>query len=151
MPTKALGYTALPDFQFPGEWGSAGYNTAGVRNGDTETIFSSERALSSILMLKMDSQKTAPIILCCLISKQLVKAERLSKLIEEYGSAEGFAIGFIDDKETWYLENARGHRWLVCRIPADRYFVTGNQSRYRDYDPKDKENFYGISRFNRVC
>lgn len=49
--------------------------------------------------------------------------ERLSKLIEEYGSAEGFAIGFIDDKETWYLENACGHRWLACRIPADSYFV----------------------------
>ena len=28
LPEKALGYTGLPDFQFPGEWGSAGFNTA---------------------------------------------------------------------------------------------------------------------------
>ena len=46
LPSQALGYTALPDFQFPGEWGSAGYNTVGVGMSSTETIFSSDRALS---------------------------------------------------------------------------------------------------------
>ena len=67
--------------------------------------------------------------------------ERLGKLIEEYGSAEGFGIGFIDDNEIWYLENACGHRWLACKMPRDQYFVTGNQSRFRDFDPNDKENY----------
>ena len=45
LPEKALGYTGLPDFQFPGEWGSAGFNSAGVGESSTETIFSSAKAL----------------------------------------------------------------------------------------------------------
>lgn len=69
----------------------------------------------------------------------------MGALIEKYGSAEGFGIGFIDDKEIWYLENACGHRWLACRMPKDKYFVTGNQSRFRKYDPNDKENFMASS------
>jgi len=62
-------------------------------------------------------------------------------LIEKYGIAEGFGIGFVDSKEIWYLETACGHRWLACRMPKDKYFVTGNQSRFRTYDPNDKENY----------
>ena len=131
LPSQALGYTALPDFQFPGEWGSAGYNTVGVGMSSTETIFSSDRALSFDPYVENGLAENCTYnIVLPYIHTAREGVERLSKLIEEYGSAEGFAIGFIDDKETWYLENACGHRWLACRIPANRYFVTGNQSRY---------------------
>ena len=47
----------------------------------------------------------------------------------------------MDSHETWYLETASGHRWLACRIPEDQYFVTGNQSRFRRYDPHDTEHY----------
>src|SRR3712207_5099585 len=47
LPPKALGYTALPDYGSRGEWGSAGFNTAGVGESSTETIFSSEKALKA--------------------------------------------------------------------------------------------------------
>ena len=47
LPKKALGYTGLPDYTYPGEWGSAGYNTAGVGMSSTETIFSSGKALEA--------------------------------------------------------------------------------------------------------
>ncbi|WP_278785617.1 C69 family dipeptidase, partial [Prevotella histicola] len=67
--------------------------------------------------------------------------ERLGMLIEKYGIAESFGIGFVDSKEIWYLETACGHHWLACRMPKDKYFVTGNQSRFRTYDPNDKENY----------
>ena len=60
---------------------------------------------------------------------------------EKYGSAEGYGIQFVDHDESWYLETAAGHRWLACRIPDDEYFVTGNQSRFRRYDPADKANY----------
>ena len=46
LPKKALGYTAMPDTQFPGEWGSCGFNSAGVGMSSTETIFSSDKALA---------------------------------------------------------------------------------------------------------
>lgn len=142
LPEKALGYTGLPDFQFPGEWGSAGFNTAGVGMSSTETIFSSNEALKYDPYVPdgLAENCTYNIVLPYIHTAR-EGVERLGALITEYGSAEGFGIGFIDDKEVWYLENACGHRWLAARIPRDAYYVTGNQSRLRDYDPKDTENF----------
>ena len=142
LPKEALGYTGLPDYQYHEEWGSAGWNTAGVGESSTETIFSSPEAL------KADPYVADGLSESCTYNTVLpyIKTaregvERLGAMIENNGPAEGFGIGFIDSKETWYLENAGGHRWLACRMPADKYFVTGNQSRFRHYDPNDKENF----------
>lgn len=142
LPKKRFGYTALPDYQYHHEWGSAGFNTAGVGESSTETIFSSPEALKHDPYVEngLAENCTYNIVLPYIRSAR-EGVERLGALIEEYGSAEGFGVGFIDDKETWYLENACGHHWLACRMPADQYFVTGNQSRFRQYDPNDKENF----------
>ena len=142
LPQKALGYTALPDFQFPGEWGSAGYNTEGIGMSSTESIFSSAKALAFDPLVEdgLAENCTYNIVLPYIHSAR-EGAARLGMLIEKYGSAEGFGIGFIDNKEIWYLENACGHKWLACRMPKDKYFVTGNQSRFREYDPKDTDNF----------
>ena len=142
LPQKMLGYTGLPDYQFPGEWGSAGFNTAGVGMSSTETIFSSDKALSFDPYVEHGLAENCTYnIVLPYIHTAREGVERLGKLIEKYGSAEGFGIGFIDKDEIWYLENACGHHWLACRMPKDQYFVTGNQSRYRDYNPNDKENF----------
>ena len=142
LPKTALGYTALPDYQFPGEWGSAGFNSVGVGMSSTETIFSSNKALEFDPYVKNGLAENCTYnIVLPYVRTAREGVERLGKLIEEYGSAEGFGIGFIDDKETWYLENACGHHWLACKMPRDKYFVTGNQSRLRDYDPNDKENY----------
>ena len=142
LPSEALGYTALPDYSFPGEWGSAGFNSLGVGMSSTETIFSSTKALQADPYVEdgLAENCTYNIVLPYIHSAR-EGVERLGMLIEKYGSAEGFGIGFIDNKETWYLENACGHHWLACRMPKDQYFVTGNQSRFREYDPYDKENF----------
>ena len=142
LPQRALGYTAMPDTQFPGEWGSCGFNTAGVGMSSTETIFSSDKALAfdPYVADGLAENCTFNIVLPYIHTAREGVA-RLGSLIEHYGSAEGFGIGFIDENETWYLENCCGHRWLACRIPKDKYFVTGNQSRFRDYDPNDKDNF----------
>lgn len=142
LPAEALGYTGLPDFQFPGEWGSAGFNSAGVGMSSTETIFSSNEALKFDPYVEdgLAENCTYNIVLPYIHTAR-EGVERLGSLIEKYGSAEGFGIGFIDDKEVWYLENACGHLWLAARIPRDQYFCTGNQSRLRKYDPNDKENY----------
>ena len=142
LPKKALGYTAMPDTQFPGEWGSCGFNSAGVGMSSTETIFSSDKALAKDPYVAdgLAENCTFNIVLPYIHTAREGVA-RLGSLIEYYGSAEGFGIGFIDENETWYLENCCGHLWLATRMPKDKYFVTGNQSRYRDYDPNDKDNF----------
>lgn len=142
LPRERMGYSALPDYQYPGEWGSAGFNDAGVGMSSTETIFSSDKALSAdpYVIDGLAENCTFDIILPYIHSAR-EGVEMLGAMIEKYGSAEGFGIGFIDDSEIWYLENACGHRWLACRMPEDRYFATGNQSRLREYDPKDRKNF----------
>lgn len=142
LPAEQLGYNATPGYLFPGEWGSAGFNSLGIGMSSTESIFSNEKALEADPLVADGLAENCVFnIVLPYIHSAREGVERLGSLIEQYGSAEGFGIQFIDDHEAWYLENACGHKWLAQRMPEDKYFVTGNQSRFRHYDPKDKENY----------
>ncbi len=142
LPEKALGYQALEPFHLPGHWGSAGFNTAEVGMSATESIFSNDAALAVDPLIENGVAENSVFnIVLPYIHTAREGVQRLGSLIEKYGISEGFGIGFVDKNEIWYLETACGHRWLACRIPQDVYFVTGNQSRFRDYDPNDKENY----------
>ena len=142
LPEKALGYTALSPYNLHGHWGSAGFNTAGVGMSATESIFSSDEVLKHDPLVENGVAENSVFnITLPYVRTAREGVERLGMLIEKYGIAEGFGIGFVDSKEIWYLETACGHRWLACRMPKDQYFVTGNQSRFRTYDPNDKENY----------
>ena len=142
LPEKALGYSALSPYNLHGHWGSAGFNTAGVGMSATESIFSSDEVLKHDPLVENGVAENSVFnITLPYVRTAREGVERLGMLIEKYGIAEGFGIGFVDSKEIWYLETACGHRWLACRMPKDLYFVTGNQSRFRTYDPNDKENY----------
>lgn len=142
LPKKALGYTALAPYHLPGHWGSAGFNTAGVGMSATESIFSNDKALSADPMPANGVAENSVFnIVLPYIHTAREGVSRLGALIEQYGVAEGFGVGFVDEKEIWYLETACGHRWLATRIPDEQYFVTGNQSRFRQYNPQDKNNY----------
>ena len=142
LPEKALGYSALSPYNLHGHWGSAGFNTAGVGMSATESIFSSDEVLKHDPLVENGVAENSVFnITLPYVHTAREGVERLGMLIEKYGIAEGFGIGFVDSKEIWYLETACGHRWLACRMPKDLYFVTGNQSRFRTYDPNDKENY----------
>ena len=95
MPRKRLGYTALPDYQYHHEWGSAGFNSLGIGESSTETIFSSPKALEFDPYVKdgLAENCTYNIVLPYIHSAR-EGVERLGALIEKYGSAEGFGIGF---------------------------------------------------------
>ena len=142
LPEKALGYSALSPYNLHGHWGSAGFNTAGVGMSATESIFSNDEVLKHDPLVENGVAENSVFnITLPYVHTAREGVERLGMLIEKYGIAEGFGIGFVDNKEIWYLETACGHRWLACRMPKDQYFVTGNQSRFRTYDPDDKENY----------
>lgn len=142
LPEKALGYSALSPYNLHGHWGSAGFNTAGVGMSATESIFSNDEVLKHDPLVENGVAENSVFnITLPYIHTAREGVERLGMLIEKYGIAEGFGIGFVDSKEIWYLETACGHRWLACRMPKDQYFVTGNQSRFRTYNPNDKENY----------
>lgn len=142
LPQRRLGYSALSPYHLHGHWGSAGFNSVGVGMSATETIFSSAKALRHDPYVEDGvAENSVYNIVIPYIHSAREGVERLGSLIEKYGSAEGFGISFVDDDEIWYLENACGHEWLACKLPEDVYFVTGNQSRFRDYDPEDRENY----------
>lgn len=142
LPKHRIGYSALSPYHLHGEWGSAGFNRAGVGMSATESIFSSEKALAHDPLVESGLGENCVFnIVLPYITSAREGVERLGALIEEHGIAEGFGISFVDEHEMWYLETASGHRWLATRIPDDKYFVSGNQSRFRDYDPEDKDNY----------
>lgn len=142
LPAKMHGYKALAPYHLPNHWGSAGFNSAGVGMSSTETIFSSDAALEADPLVESGVAENCVFnIVLPYIDSAREGVERLGSLIGKYGSAEGYGISFVDSREQWYLETAAGHRWLACRIPEDTYFVTGNQSRFRAYNPDDRENF----------
>lgn len=142
LPKKALGYKTLAPYHLPGHWGSAGFNTAGVGMSATESIFSSDAVLKFDPMPEDGIGENSVFnIVLPYIHTAKEGVEYLGSLIEKYGVKEGFGIGFVDKNESWYLETACGHRWMATRIPTDKYFVTGNQSRFRKFDPKDTKNY----------
>ena len=142
LPAEMLGYSALAPFCLPNHWGSAGFNSAGVGMSATESIFSSDAVLKFDPLVETGLAENAVFnVVLPYVKTAREGVERLGMLIEKHGIAEGFGIGFVDNKEIWYLETACGHRWLACKMPKEEYFVTGNQSRFRVYAPTDKENF----------
>lgn len=146
LPKEALGYSAMPPYNLPNHWGSAGFNTAGVGMSATETIFSNEKALKADPVVESGvAENSIYNITIPYIHTAREGVKRVGELIEKHGAAEGFGISFLDTDELWYLETASGHRWMATRIPDDAYFVSGNQSRFRKYNPEDKENYMGSS------
>ncbi|KXA37143.1 peptidase, C69 family [Prevotella corporis] len=142
LPAKRLGYSALAPFSLPNHWGSAGFNTAGVGMSATESIFSSDAVLKFDPLVENGIAENAVFnVVLPYVRTAREGVERLGMLIEKHGIAEGFGIGFVDSQEIWYLETACGHRWLACKMPKGEYFATGNQSRFRIYDPIDNDNF----------
>lgn len=138
LPARRYGFSALEREDLPYHWGEAGFNDRGVAMSATETIFSNEKVLAlDPYVLGGLAENCVYHIILPYIKTAREGVLRLGSLIEEYGSAEGFGIAFMDADETWYVENAGGHRWLAKKMPADKYFVSGNQSRYREYDPEN--------------
>lgn len=138
LPKERLGFSALEREDLPYHWGEAGFNDLGVGMSATETIFSKPEVLALDPYVESGlAENCVYHIILPYIRSAREGVLRLGELIEKYGSAEGFGIAFMDEKETWYLENAGGHRYLAKKMPADLYYVSGNQSRYREYDPKE--------------
>ncbi len=142
LPRKRLAFSALERIDLPYHWGEAGFNSAGVGMSATETIFSKKEVLDLDPYVPEGlAENSVYHIVLPYVRSAREGVKRLGALIEEHGSAEGFGIAFMDSRETWYLENAGGHRWLACRMPEDKYLASGNQSRYRAYNPKDTRNY----------
>ncbi|MEA3120345.1 MAG: dipeptidase [Paraburkholderia sp.] len=143
MPANLMGYTGSPDYRTNGTgFEESGFNDVGVGISATETIFSNDATLKAD-PYKTDGGVVEEVIPTIVLPQAKTAREgvlMLGRLIERYGSAEGFGVAFVDKREAWYLENAGAHEWLAQRIPDDSYFVSANQSRLGEVDLNDREN-----------
>lgn len=141
LPSRSMSYTGSPRGP-DSSYDESGFNEAGVGVSATETIFSNSKTLAIDPYVK-DTGLVEEVIPTLVLSQAKTAREGvkiLGSLIESHGSAEGFGVAFVDQKEAWYLENAGGHEWLAERIPDDSYFVSANQSRLGRFDPDDLVN-----------
>lgn len=140
LPENSLAFTTIP-FWKTQLHGAAGFNEAGLGLTGTESIFASEAALAVDPYVK-ETGITEDDIADVLLSRCRTAREgamTLGAIIEEKGAGEGFGVAFVDQSEVWYLETGSGHQWLAQRTPADKYFASGNQGRFQDYDPKSTD------------
>ena len=127
----------MPPYQYPDQWESAGFNTAGVGLSATESIFSSKKALEADPLVPSGlGEISITSIVLPYIHTAREGVIRLGKLIEEHGVMEGFGVGFVDQNEIWYLETACGHRWMAARIPSNTYFVTATKVAFANITPR---------------
>lgn len=145
MPNNLLAYSGIPDINVKNNdkfFEEAGFNSLGVAVSGTETILSNDETLQRDPYNKKSGMKEDAIVSILLPQ---VKSARdgvilLGKIIEKYGSGEGFGVAFADKKEAWYLENIGGHNFVAVKIPDNSYFVSGNQGRIGKVDVTDTQN-----------
>ncbi|SPW33030.1 Dipeptidase [Edwardsiella tarda] len=146
LPKEALSYTAIHDFDTQDKsMGEAGFNSAGVGMTATETIYNGQPALKADPYVEKTgiTEDAIQTVVLPRIHSAREGVELLGKIIEQQGAGEGFGVAFVDQHDLWYLETGSGHQWMATRLPADKYFVSANQGRLRQYDPKDTANYLG--------
>jgi dipeptidase len=150
LPSEALAYTSCPDLGTEEKgygYAEVGFNSAGVAQSSTETIYSSDKALAVDPYVE-DSGITENEMLDAVlpyIHSAKEGAAYLGNMIEKMGAGEGFGAAFMDKDGIWYLENASGHRWMAVKLPDDKVFVSANEGRLKDFDPTDTEHYMASS------
>lgn len=140
LPRNTLLYTTVSNWKTQLH-GATGFNELGVGVSGTESIFGAPEALARDPYVK-DTGITEDDIPDILLSQSKNAREAIALLghiVETAGAGEGFGVAVVDNKEIWYLETGSGHQWLAQRLPDNKYFITGNQGRLKDYDPVSKD------------
>ncbi|MGX8680335.1 MAG: C69 family dipeptidase, partial [bacterium] len=162
LPPNPMSYTACPNVDLKeGIWAACGINEAHVGMTATETITSNPRVLAAdpfVRYIKAENDKEKDIIggigeedFVVLVLPYIHSAregvERLSALLETYGTYESNGIAFNDENEIWWLETIGGHHYMAKRVPDDVVVVNPNQFGMDDFDFEDALT----TRKNHMC
>lgn len=143
VPKKRFKMTATPEWdESEGSFDEAGINEQGVAMSGTESLEANEKVLKvDPLVKKGIGEDSLNVVVLPYIKSAREGVERLGKIVEEKGAAEGNGVIFSDKNEVWYMEIGTGHQWVAQRIPDDTYAVIANQIVIEDVDLKDKDHF----------
>lgn len=144
LPAKGVSYLALPSVVSRpdyGTWDEGAINEHHVCMSATESIYANEKALAADPYVKNGiDESILPTIVLPYVKTAQEGVEYLGRMIDRYGSREGNALVFADDKDTWYMEIYTGHQWAALRFPEDKYAVIANDSMLGTLDVKDTVN-----------
>jgi dipeptidase len=144
LPAKSCAYIALPlSKPDPGKatWDEAVINEHHVVLTATESIYANKAALDADPYVGNGLEEGAiPTVVMPYVTTAREGVERLGKLMDTHGSAEGNAVVFADDNETWYMEMYTGHQWAAIRFPDDKYALIANDGMLGTIDINDKAN-----------
>lgn len=151
LPDDPMRYTACPSVDRKnGIWAATGINAANVGMTATETITSNPRVLAAdplvVYREAKGREKAAPggiseedivVLVLPYIHSAREGVERLSALLERYGTYESNGIAFNDEDEIWWMETIGGHHWMARRVPDDVCVINPNQFGMDGFDLDD--------------
>lgn len=143
LPQERFKTTATPEGdESEGSFDEAGINSEGVAMSGTESLSANDDVLNIDPLVEDGiAEDSLNAVVLPYIKSAREGVERLGKIVEEKGAAEGNGVIFSDKDEVWYMEIATGHQWVAQRIPDDSYAVIANQIVIEEVNLEDKENF----------
>ena len=152
LPEEPMRYTACPSVDAQhGVWAATGINAANVGMTATETITSNPRVLAADPLVVYQKAKNRRekdvsgglgeedfvVLVLPYIHTAREGVERLSSLIEQYGTYESNGIAFNDENEIWWMETIGGHHWIARRVPDEVCVINPNQFGMDGFDIDD--------------
>lgn len=144
LPPTTFKYTMIPD----NNEGDDGVYAGGATNEYGLTISATVSASPNEAAEKADpfvegglreSSLTGLLASICKTPKEAI--DKLSEIIEKYGSEEGNIIFLANKEEAWLFEVYTGHLWAAQKMPTDKVAMFGNQFMIGEVDPADTKNF----------
>ena len=103
-------------------------NEYGVAMTMSVTAFSNKAAMAADPWIAHGITETTMNQLVLAVSRSAREAvQKLSQLIDQYGSSETNIALIIDQKEAWYVEMYTGHQYAAVKLPEDKVSVLGNE------------------------
>ncbi len=142
LPKTSYKYTAICDAeQSEGIYDEVGFNEYGVGISATVSASPSETVLKHDPLIETgltEASMTTVVLPYVKTAREAV--ERVAKIIDEKGAAEGNIVFFSDDKDIWYMEILSGHQYVAIKAPTDCYAVVPNHYFLGYVDVNDTKN-----------
>ncbi|XER07696.1 Dipeptidase [Sporomusa rhizae] len=144
LPATTYKYTMIPDNCDAGDglYPASCSNECGVSVTGTVSAAPNDKVRQADPFVEQglrEASLTAAVAACVTTAREGV--EKLTSLVETYGSAEGNIVMIADQQEAWLIEIYSGHQWAAQKMPTNKVAVFGNQFMLGTVDATDKENF----------
>ena len=128
LPKESYRYTAICDAeQSEGIYDEVGFNEHGVAMSATVSASPGKAAEEADPLVENGlSEASMTTVVLPYITTAREGVERIAKIVDTYGSAEGNIVFIADDKESWYIEIYTGHQYAAVKVPDDMYAVVPN-------------------------